>query len=46
MKTAFFLYLYMKLFIEREKMILQKNLELQQQAECYYREGLTQKEMD
>ena len=25
--------------------MLQKNLELQQQEECYYREGLTQKEM-
>lgn len=26
--------------------MLQKNLEHQQQEECYYREGLTQKEMD
>ena len=32
--------------MEREKRMLQKNLELQQQEECYYREGLTQKEMD
>ena len=46
MKTVIFLYLYMKLIIEREKMMLQKNLEHQQQEECYYREGLTQKEMD
>lgn len=28
------------------EMMLHKNLELQQQEECYYREGLTQKEMD
>ena len=27
------------------EMMLQKNLELQQREECYYREGLTQKEM-